>query len=353
MRLMTETTETTPAETGSGTTGTTGSERLREITRREWQVISVVGLGAGLLGLIGFANSFGRVRSAAVPSFGDLAWTVPLGIDLGIAVFSALDIVLARLDMRPRWLRLIPWSLTAATIWLNVAGEFTKRPVDWFAVVAHTVLPGLWVIVTAVGAHAVRVRVGLARPTYMDRIRRSRWLLAPLTTVSLWQVRSYPKALDRERARVLALAELQEAYGPLVWRWKAPRRVRALYRLGELVPEALLPAETAPDETAAPSPETGAAARSWSQGTTRRGTTAEPEVVPLGDRSETAALKWLRKKYRDQPVPGLNKACAALREAGLGMRRETVRDRLLTQLAAEREASTASDDDLSDRAQEG
>jgi hypothetical protein len=35
------------------------------------------------------------------------------------------------------------------------------------------------------------------------------------------------------------------------------------------------------------------------------------------------------------------------------MRRETVRDRLLTQLAAEREASTASDDDLSDRAQEG
>lgn len=59
------------------------------------------------LGLFGFVNSFARV-AAAHDSFGRLAFTVPVGVDLGIAVFTALDIVLARLDMRLRWLRLIP-----------------------------------------------------------------------------------------------------------------------------------------------------------------------------------------------------------------------------------------------------
>ena len=49
----------------------------------------------------------------------------------------------------------------------------------------------------------------------------------------LWEIRSYPAALERERARVLALTGLQDTYGVLAWRWRAPRRVRALYRLGE------------------------------------------------------------------------------------------------------------------------
>ena len=52
----------------------------------------------------------------------------------------------------------------------------------------------------------------------------------------LWEVRSYPRALARERDRLLALTGLQDAYGPVAWRWRAPRRVRALYRLGELAP---------------------------------------------------------------------------------------------------------------------
>ena len=52
----------------------------------------------------------------------------------------------------------------------------------------------------------------------------------------LWEIRSYPAALRRERHRLLALTELQDTYGRLAWRWRAPRRVRALYRLGELAP---------------------------------------------------------------------------------------------------------------------
>jgi hypothetical protein len=211
--------------------------RARPLTDGERAAVAGVAALVFVLGLIGFANSFARVAAAAEPSFGPLAPTVPLGIDLGIAAFCALDIVLARLDMRRRWVRLIPWALTAATIYLNVAGQ-----PSWFARVAHGVFPALWVAAVEIGAHVVRVRAGLEAGTAMDRIRASRWLLAPSRTAGLWrrmvlwEIRSYPLALARERDRLLALTGLQDAYGPLSWRWRAPRRVRALYRLGELTP---------------------------------------------------------------------------------------------------------------------
>jgi hypothetical protein len=199
-------------------------------------------------------------------------------VDLGIAVFSALDIVLARLDLRPRWVRLVPWTLTAATVYLNVAGQHTG-----FARVAHAVFPALWVIAVEVAAHVVRVRAGLAAGTAMDRIRPSRWLLAPVPTARLmrrmvlWEIRSYPDALRRERDRLLALTELQDTYGLLAWRWKAPRRVRALYRLGELTPASAQPPSCpwprpAPVLSAAPA---------------RRAPKAAPEGAPAPRRTRT------------------------------------------------------------------
>lgn len=214
----------------------------RPLTAGERTAIEITAAATGALGLLGFVNSFERVATAAEPSFRWFAWTVPLGIDLGIAVFSALDIVLARLGMRLGWLRFIPWALTAATVYLNVAA-YVSVP-DWFAVVAHALLPLLWVFAVEVGAHVVRKHADLARPDYMDGIRRSRWLLAPLATVCLWrrmvlwEIRSYPEALGQERERILAKTELQDRYGRL-WRWKATRRERALYRLGELTPKHL------------------------------------------------------------------------------------------------------------------
>ena len=99
--------------------------RARPLTGGERRAVRVTAVLAGVLGLIGFANSFRAVADAARASFGPLAVTVPVGVDLGIAVFSALDIVLARLDLRPRWVRLVPWTLTAATVYLNVTGQPT------------------------------------------------------------------------------------------------------------------------------------------------------------------------------------------------------------------------------------
>lgn len=213
------------------------ARQTRTLSSNEFTAVAVVAALVAVLGLLGFVNSFAAVAEAARPSFGRLAWTVPLGVDLGIAIFAALDIVLARLDMRMRWLRLIPWTLTAATVYMNVAGESSA-----FGKVAHAVLPCLWVIAVEVAAHVVRVRAGIEAGTRMDRIRSSRWFLSPLRTAALWrrmvlwEVRSYSDALTRERSRLLARTELQDAYGKVAWRWQAPRRVRALYRLGELTP---------------------------------------------------------------------------------------------------------------------
>jgi len=233
--------------------GVPADRRARPLTDHEHAAVNAVGAAVGALGLLGFVNSFAAVERAAWPSFGPLAPTVPLGIDLGIAIFAALDIVLARLDMRPRWVRLIPWTLTGATVYLNVATQGT-----WFGRVAHAVLPALWVAAVEVAAHVVRVRAGLAAGTRMDRIRPSRWLLAPVRTallwrrMVLWEVRGYPDALRRERDRLLALTGLQDAHGALAWRWRAPRRVRALYKLGELPAARELPPPSAQPHEARP-----------------------------------------------------------------------------------------------------
>lgn len=220
----------------------------RPLSEGERTLISVTAAAVGVLGLIGFVISFATVMNAAKPTFGALAFMLPLGVDLGIAVFSALDIVLARLDMRVRWLRFIPWTLTTATVYLNVAA-YAHAPdgPDWFAVVAHAILPGLWVVAVEIGTHAVRKRADLASPSRrLDSIRVSRWLLSPLPTFTLWrrmvlwEVRSYPEALHHERERILAKTDLQDRYGRL-WQFKATRRERALYKLGELAPANAVP----------------------------------------------------------------------------------------------------------------
>ena len=279
--------------------------RLRPLTDPELAAAVAVGLLVGLLGVIGLVTSFATVAAAAAPAFGRMAWLVPLGIDIGILVFSALDLVLARLDMRVVWLRLVPWSLTAATIYLNIADETTL-----FGQVAHAVLPALWVVAIEVGTHAVRVRAGLASARRMDTIRRSRWLLAPVSTLGLWrrmvlwEITAYPDALARERSRLLALTDLKDRYGfvhigrrtirlPAAWRWRAPRRDRALYRLGELSPDDKVHAAAPP--TADPSPPSTASAPSPLRRASRKGSgrsrrsQAVPDVTDLLPLASAAA----------------------------------------------------------------
>lgn len=138
----------------------------------------------------------------------------------------------------------------------------------------------------------------------MDGIRRSRWLLAPLPTFALWrrmvlwEVRSYPDALARERERILAKTSLQDRYGRM-WRFKATRRERALYRLGELAPtdapiraeaERLTPPPTpARAELPAPPPRKRPASNGKRTRTAKRTTPPDvDDLMPLGWQIATA-----------------------------------------------------------------
>lgn len=200
--------------------------------------------GALALAAGGFVNSFSAVRDALEPSLGDRAWTIPVLIDVGIAVFSGIDLLFTRLDMRVRWLRLVPWTLNGATIWLNVAVEHTS-----LGVVAHAAPPVLWIVTVELAGHFIRARTGLDTSPVrrraagkMDRIRAWRWLMAPWSTLVIkrWMIvkeeQSFERAYARWWARKEAKWELQTTYGVLAWRLRAPRQLRGRYRYGHMTP---------------------------------------------------------------------------------------------------------------------
>ncbi|MGW0163885.1 DUF2637 domain-containing protein [Streptomyces sp. NPDC003343] len=193
-------------------------------------------LAAAGVGALGLISSFDAVSLAAAGwGFGE-PWMLPVGIDTAIPVFTVANLLLIRMDMALAWVRFVPWVLTLVTCGLNVAAGN-----GMWAKVAHGTMPLLWVVFSEIGAHIYAVRIGAATGRRMEKIRFSRWLLAPLSTfalwrrMTLWEVTSYSTALGMERERLLARADLYERYGR-GWRRKTPRRERVMLRMGELAP---------------------------------------------------------------------------------------------------------------------
>ncbi|MEV0527077.1 DUF2637 domain-containing protein [Streptomyces sp. NPDC050439] len=200
----------------------------------------VAGVGVGGLGL---ASSYDSLSGAAARwGFSD-PWMVPVGIDVAIPVFTAARLLLIRLNMPLAWVHLAPWALTLVTCWLNIAAGTTVS-----AKLAHGSMPLLWVGLSEIAAHVYAVRIGAATGRRMERIRRSRWLIAPRTTLMLWrrmvlwETTDYRKALALEKQRLLVRAELREDYGR-GWRRKAPVRDLVLLKLGELAPDGFVPTD--------------------------------------------------------------------------------------------------------------
>ncbi|WP_165985022.1 DUF2637 domain-containing protein [Streptomyces sp. YIM 98790] len=212
-----------------------------------WLLGAAIAAGVAV-GALGLASSF-EALSAAARAWGFAhPWMLPVGIDVAIPVFTLAHLLLIRMDMRLAWVRIVPWALTAVTCWLNIAAG-----TSFAAKLAHGTMPLLWVVLSEIAAHVYAVRIGAVTGRRMERIRRSRWLLAPLSTFALWrrmvlwETTSYTTALARERERLLARAELRETYGR-AWRRRAPRSTRVLLKLGEANPE---PAAT---DTGTPAP---------------------------------------------------------------------------------------------------
>ncbi|MGW5271366.1 DUF2637 domain-containing protein [Streptomyces sp. NPDC004044] len=217
-------------------TQTTDRPAVPPLTRPELGLAGFGALAAAGVGALGLISSFDAVSAAALRWGFSGPWMLPVGIDLAIPVFTVANLLLIRMDMALAWVRFVPWVLTLVTCGLNVsAGHGT------WAKVAHGTMPLLWVVFSEVVAHIYAVRIGAVTGRRMDKIRASRWLLAPLPTfalwrrMTLWEVTSYGDALARERERLLARAELRERHGRR-WRSKTPRPERVLLKLGEINP---------------------------------------------------------------------------------------------------------------------
>ncbi|GAQ73832.1 DUF2637 domain-containing protein [Streptomyces reticuliscabiei] len=207
------------------------------LSKPEKGLLGTVAVLAAGVGGLGLASSFEAVSAAGARWGFDSPWMLPVGVDAAIPVFTAAFLLLIRTDMPLGWVRFVPWVLTGVTCWLNIAAGHSLS-----AKLAHGTMPLLWVVLSEVAAHVYASRIGAVTGRRMEKIRFSRWLLAPLSTfglwrrMTLWEVTSYSVALGRERERQLARAQLREQHG-VRWRSKTPRPERVLLKLGELAPQ--------------------------------------------------------------------------------------------------------------------
>ncbi|WP_331753500.1 DUF2637 domain-containing protein (plasmid) [Streptomyces sp. NBC_00637] len=180
--------------------------------------------GAVVIAGIGFAGSYAAVRELAIrKGFGQFAHVFPLGIDAGILVLLALDLLLTWLRMPFPLLRQTAWLLTAATIAFNAAAAWP----DPLGVAMHGVIPVLFVVAVEAARHAVGRIAKITAGRYMEPVRVVRWLLSPAPTfllwrrMQLWEIRSYDDAIGREIERLVYRARLRARFGR-AWRRKAP-----------------------------------------------------------------------------------------------------------------------------------
>ncbi|WP_411101487.1 DUF2637 domain-containing protein [Streptomyces sp. cmx-4-9] len=244
-----------------------------ELSRTHRILIGIVVAGAVVIAGIGFAGSYAAVRTLAVQKgFGSFSLVFPIGIDAGICVLLALDLLLTWLRIPFPLLRQTAWLLTAATIAFNGAASWP----DPLGVGMHAVIPILFVVTVEAARHAVGRIADITADRHMEGVRITRWLLSPVPTfklwrrMKLWELRSYEQAVGMEQDRLIYQARLQARYGR-AWRRKAPvaalmplRLARIGVPLAQTAPEGLAAAgidpALLPPGSAAPAPVLEAAA---------------------------------------------------------------------------------------------
>ncbi|MDK0520194.1 DUF2637 domain-containing protein [Streptomyces sp. ML-6] len=240
-----------------------------QLTRTHRILIGLVVAGAVLIAGIGFAGSYAAVRELAEKKgFGEFSLVFPIGIDAGICVLLALDLLLTWLRIPFPLLRQTAWLLTAATIAFNGAAAWP----DPLGVGMHAVIPVLFVVAVEAARHAVGRIADITADKHMEGVRLTRWLLSPVPTfrlwrrMKLWELRSYDQVIKLEQDRLIYQARLQARFGRN-WRRKSPvealmplRLAKYGVPLAETAPAGLAaagiePALLPPAPTPAPAPE--------------------------------------------------------------------------------------------------
>ncbi|MCX4429617.1 DUF2637 domain-containing protein [Streptomyces mirabilis] len=213
-------------------------------------LVGVVVGGAVVIAGIGFAGSYAAVRELALKKgFGNFAYVFPIGIDAGICVLLALDLLLTWIRIPFPLLRQTAWLLTVATIAFNGAAAWPNP----LGVGMHAVIPVLFVVLVEAARHAIGRIADITADKHMEGVRLTRWLLSPIPTfllwrrMKLWELRSYEQVIKLEQDRLVYQARLHSRFGR-AWRRKAPVESMMPLRLARYgVPLA----ETAPSGLAA------------------------------------------------------------------------------------------------------
>ncbi|MFF0794173.1 DUF2637 domain-containing protein [Streptomyces spiralis] len=181
-------------------------------------------MGAVIIAGIGFAGSYAAVRELALKKgFGNFSYAFPVGIDAGIVVLLALDLLLTWIRIPFPLLRQTAWLLTAATIAFNGAAAWP----DPLGVGMHAVIPVLFVVAVEAARHAIGRIADITADKHMEGVRVARWLLSPVPTfklwrrMKLWELRSYEQVIKLEQERLVYQARLRQRFGR-AWRRKAP-----------------------------------------------------------------------------------------------------------------------------------
>ncbi|WP_437114821.1 DUF2637 domain-containing protein [Streptomyces longispororuber] len=267
-----------------------------QLTRMHRILIGVVVFGALVIAGIGFAGSYAAVRDLAEKKgFGDFSYFFPIGIDAGICVLLALDLLLTWIRIPFPLLRQTAWLLTAATIAFNGAAAWP----DPLGVGMHAVIPVLFVVAVEAARHAVGRIADITADKHMEGVRMTRWLLSPLPTfllwrrMKLWELRSYDQVIKLEQERLVYQARLRSRFGRR-WRSKAP--VESLMPL-RLARYGVPLAETAPAGLAAAGIEPAVLPPAPAP--------AQPELAPAPVPSAPQSLaKAAPEQPQQHPVPG-------------------------------------------------
>lgn len=195
-----------------------------QLTRTHRILIGVVVFGAVIIAGIGFAGSYAAVRELAIQKgFGNFSYVFPIGIDAGICVLLALDLLLTWIRIPFPLLRQTAWLLTIATIAFNGAAAWP----DPLGVGMHAVIPILFVVSVEAARHAIGRIADITADKHMEGVRLTRWLLSPIPTfllwrrMKLWELRSYEQVIKLEQDRLVYQARLHSRFGR-AWRRKAP-----------------------------------------------------------------------------------------------------------------------------------
>jgi hypothetical protein len=189
-----------------------GAARLTAVHRL---LIGLIILGAAAIAGIGFTGSYGAVRDLArEKGFGEFADVLPIGIDAGIGVLLALDLLLTWLRMPLPMLRHAAWILTGATVWFNAAASWP----DPLGVGLHMAMPVLFVIVVEAARHAIGRLADVEAEEHTQTPKLIRWALAFRSTSRLWRrqhvwsVRDLNQAIEDEGQRLVYIRSLQTKY---------------------------------------------------------------------------------------------------------------------------------------------